>query len=111
MPGNRERTKRSAPRRSSSRNCGSRPEKQPTIDPSRLKDRYVFFGFSAPGLLDLRPTPVNKVNPGVEIHAAVLDNVLSREFMRDMPRPWFSIFTLILALLSSALVIGARKVR
>ena len=54
---------------------------------------------------------MNKVNPGVEIHAAVLDNILSREFMRDTPRPLVFILTLIFALLSSALVIGARKVR
>ena len=34
---------------------------QPTVDPELLRDRYVFFGFTAPGLFDLRPTPVSGV--------------------------------------------------
>lgn len=52
----------------------------PTIDPDVLKDRYVFFGFSAPGLHDLRSSPVSGVYTGVEIHATMLDNLLSRGF-------------------------------
>ena len=35
-----------------------------------FKDAYVFFGFSAPGLFDLRPVPVSGVYPGVEIYLA-----------------------------------------
>ncbi|HTO21216.1 MAG TPA: CHASE2 domain-containing protein, partial [Spirochaetia bacterium] len=29
----------------------------PGVDPAALKDKYVFFGFSAPGLFDLKPSP------------------------------------------------------
>lgn len=53
-----------------------------------LRDCFVFFGYSAPGLLDLRPTPVSGVYPGVEIHATVLDNFLSNDFLQDFPRVW-----------------------
>ena len=56
------------------------------LDPAVFKDAYVFFGFSAPGLMDLRPTPVSKVYPGVEIHATILDNLLAGDFM-CMARP------------------------
>ena len=41
---------------------------QPLIDPAVLKDKIVLFGFSAPGLLDLRPSPVAGVTSGTEIH-------------------------------------------
>jgi adenylate cyclase len=58
----------------------------PVIDPALFEDRYVFFGFSAPGLMDLRSSPVGGVYPGVEIHATMLDNLLSRDFMRNVPR-------------------------
>jgi adenylate cyclase len=50
-----------------------------------FRDRHVLFGYTAPGLYDLRPTPVGGVYPGVEIHATVLDNLLTSEFMRDAP--------------------------
>jgi len=55
----------------------------PTIrDKNAFKDKYVFFGFSAPGLYDLRSAPVDGVYPGVEIQATLLDNFLSGDFMR-----------------------------
>jgi len=56
-----------------------------TIDPEIFRDCYVFFGFSAPGLLDLRATPLSPVAPGVLIHATVLDNLLSGDFIRVVP--------------------------
>ena len=82
---------------------------KPSIDPARIRDCYVFFGFSAPGLLDLRPSPISKVCPGVEIHATALDTILSGRFIKDIPRLLVFIFTLILAFLSSFLVIYSRK--
>ncbi len=57
---------------------------KPTLDPSVFKDKYVLFGFSAPGLLDLKPTPMSGVYPGVEVNATMLDNLLSGDFMRPM---------------------------
>ena len=75
-----------------------REGKKPETDPQVFKDAYVFFGFSAPGLLDLRPTPVSKVYPGVLVHATALDNLLSRMFLRDLPDIWTGITTLLLAL-------------
>ena len=75
-----------------------RDGKKPSIDPSAFKDCYVFFGFSALGLLDLRPTPVSKVYPGVEVHATALDNLLSRMVLRDLPGGWTALATLLLAL-------------
>ena len=85
-------------------------EGQPAkIDPSILKDCYVFFGFSAPGLLDLRPTPISRVYPGVEIHATMLDNLLSLLFLKEVPAHAAILFTLILALLSGMLVVFSRK--
>ena len=55
----------------------------PTIrDKNAFKDKYVFFGFSAPGLYDLRSSPVDGVYPGVEIQATLLDNFISNDFIR-----------------------------
>jgi adenylate cyclase len=57
---------------------------KPDIDPALFKDHYVFFGYSAQGLLDLRPSPVDPKYPGVEIHATYLDNLLAGDGMRHI---------------------------
>ena len=67
------------------------------IDPAEFKDAYVFFGFSAMGLLDLRHTPLGGVTPGVVFHATALDNLLSGDFM-TRAGPWtVALLTLFLA--------------
>lgn len=58
----------------------------PTVDPAVFKDCHVFFGYSAPGLFDLQPTPVGDKYPGVEIHATLLDNALEGAFLRPVGR-------------------------
>ena len=46
------------------------------IDVSRLQGKIVLVGATAPGLLDLRATPVDPVYPGVEIHANLIAGML-----------------------------------
>lgn len=41
-----------------------------------LKGRIVLIGTSAPGLLDLRSTPVANAYPGVEVHANIISGIL-----------------------------------
>ncbi|MGI6086903.1 MAG: CHASE2 domain-containing protein [Kiritimatiellia bacterium] len=72
---------------------------------------YVFFGFSAPGLYDLRPTPVSGVYPGVEIHATMLDNLLSRDLMRDVPRRWTWLWLILMGGICGMAVRGGRNAR
>lgn len=75
----------------------------PDIDPGSFAGKYVFFGFSAPGLLDLRPTPIAPATPGVEVHANLLDNLLTRSGMRLMA-PWAVVTAILLVALSIAVV-------
>ena len=44
--------------------------------PERLRDKLVIVGATAPGLMDLRATPVDNVYPGVEIHASLVAGML-----------------------------------
>lgn len=74
---------------------------KPVVDPAELKDAHVLFAFSAPGLLDLRPTPLRRVAPGAEVHATALDNLLSGDFIATVPA-WLSALTV----LASALAAG-----
>ncbi|MDX6768552.1 MAG: adenylate/guanylate cyclase domain-containing protein [Elusimicrobiota bacterium] len=56
--------------------------KKPELDPGLFKDKVVFFGMTAAGLLDNRPSPVSPVFSGTEILAAATDNLLNRDFLR-----------------------------
>ena len=42
---------------------------------------------TAPGLLDLRPIPVNPKCPGVVLHTTFVDNLLTDSFIADAPAP------------------------
>ncbi len=53
----------------------------PTISPQVFEDAYVLIGYSAPGLYDLKPTPFAPRGSGMEIHAAVLNDWLTGDFL------------------------------
>lgn len=43
-----------------------------------LQDRMVLIGTSAPGLKDIRATPVDNLMPGVEVHANIIAGILDQ---------------------------------
>ena len=45
-------------------------------DSSQLAGRIVLIGTTAPGLMDLRSTPVGATYPGVEVHANLIAGIL-----------------------------------
>jgi len=57
-------------------------------DPGLLKDAIVLVGTTAPGLYDLRSTPVQKEYAGVEIHANLIAGILDQRFLQ---RPAFTL--------------------
>ncbi len=54
---------------------------KPVLDPALFKDKLVFVGMSAAGLLDNRPSPIAAVFPGTEIVAAAADNLLNGDYL------------------------------
>jgi adenylate cyclase len=54
-------------------------------DRAVLEDRIVLVGATAPGLLDLRSTPVDPVYPGVEIHANLIVGMLDGAIKQRPP--------------------------
>ena len=46
------------------------------VPKDKLEGKIVLIGTTAPGLLDLRATPVGKAYPGVEIHANLIAGIL-----------------------------------
>jgi len=51
------------------------------ISQEDIEGRIILVGTSAPGLLDLRATPVDAAVPGIDIHAQVLEHLLTGRFL------------------------------
>jgi adenylate cyclase len=80
---------------------------KPLVDPARFKDTIVVVGTTAPGLYDLIPVPFSEGKmPGMQIHASMLDSVLSGRFMKPAP-----VWAGVAALLLCALVAGIGLMR
>ncbi len=51
------------------------------LKPDSLKGAIAFVGATEIGIYDIRPTPFDPTQPGVELHATVAANVLERRFL------------------------------
>jgi adenylate cyclase len=51
------------------------------VAPDRFRGRLVLIGTSATGLLDIKTTPVQPDMPGVEVHAQILENILTKSLL------------------------------
>jgi adenylate cyclase len=69
------------------------------VTADRVAQRLMLIGTSAIGLLDQKTTPVDSIIPGVEIHAQVLENILTQSMLSA---PWYANS----AELATAFVIG-----
>ncbi len=76
--------------------------KEPDLNPAVLAGRVVVVGVAAPGLYDLKPTPLARVYPGPEIHATLIDSLLRRDFIRPV-RPWVTALVALAMALAAAL--------
>jgi adenylate cyclase len=57
------------------------------IEPEKLNGKIVLIGPTATAIEDLRITPFDKVFPGVESHATVIDNILHARYLKDPTLP------------------------
>ena len=70
---------------------------KPPIDPDVFRDKIVFVGVGAAGLYDVVVTPFadSASTPGVFLHAALADDVLSSRFLRKAPRDTAVLMTVV----------------
>lgn len=55
----------------------------PMLAPELFRDKIVLVGAKAAALFDLRSTPIADSLPGVEIHAAFLNNLMAGDFLKQ----------------------------
>ena len=53
-----------------------------TIENYDFKDKIVFIGTTASSLFDTKSVPIDKIYPGVEIHATYMNNLLDNSFIK-----------------------------
>ena len=60
-------------------------------------DKIILVGVTATGTYDMRSTPVSPVYPGVEIHATVIDNILTQHFLTKPNWSWiYDLFAILI---------------
>ncbi|MDH5486409.1 MAG: CHASE2 domain-containing protein [Gammaproteobacteria bacterium] len=67
-----------------------------TRPPDEFTGKIVIIGSTAPSLFDLKPTPLAKAHPGVEILATSLDNLKNRDYLRELS-PWIYVLVTLAA--------------
>ncbi len=77
---------------------------KPLVDPSTFRNAVVVVGTTAPGLSDLFTVPFKGRMPGIQVHASVIDSILSSRFLRPAP-PWIDVLVLAAAPILAALAI------
>jgi adenylate cyclase len=70
--------------------------------PEEFRDKVVFVGATAAGLLDLRPTSMRAVLPGYVIHATALDNILHGDALQRPRWTWRTAALLLLGAVAGA---------
>ncbi len=76
---------------------------KPLIPPETFKNKAVFIGATAAGLLDLKTTPFSSIEPypGVEIYATVFSNIIRDDYVYWFSTPlWIVISILLIFILS-----------
>jgi adenylate cyclase len=53
-----------------------------TVNPALIKGKLTIIGTSAAGMLDIRATPTERVMPGVEVHAQLIETALSGSYLQ-----------------------------
>jgi len=81
-------------------------EEKAPYQPEEFRDKIVFIGASALGAFDVFATPVGPVTPGVLVHAAAVESLLTQRAMRIPPRWAPHLLLLLMAGLAAAVVWG-----
>jgi adenylate cyclase len=63
---------------------------QGNVPDKEFEDKIVMVGATAVGIYDMRVTPFSSVFPGIEIHANIVDSVLSKDFL--FQPAWAAVF-------------------
>ena len=73
-------------------------------DNYNFRNKIVFVGTTAQSLFDTKSVPIDKIYPGVEIHATYLNNIIDNSFIRKTTQATDTIIIIGLILLITTIV-------
>lgn len=69
--------------------------KEHTRSPTEFTNKIVLIGSTAPSLFDMKPTPLSRLHPGIEILATAIDNLKRGDYLRyPRGRTFYPLLTL-----------------
>ncbi|PKN78500.1 MAG: adenylate/guanylate cyclase domain-containing protein [Candidatus Cloacimonetes bacterium HGW-Cloacimonetes-1] len=78
------------------------------VNPAYFQDKIILIGSSAAGLRDYRTSPLDKSYPGVELHATVMRNILSEDYIKWLSPWWTLLIVAILVLIVAVFIFRSR---
>jgi adenylate cyclase len=81
-----------------------RDGRNPVLSPDAVKDKVVVIGLAAPGLYDMKSTPFSRTYPGSEVHATVIENLLTADFITPVPRAANLVLIAVCSLLAATIL-------
>lgn len=69
-----------------------------------FKDKIVFIGTTASSLFDTKSVPIDKIYPGVEIHATYMNNLLDNSFVKQTT-PFVNVIIIVLLALVVSFIV------
>ena len=79
---------------------------QDKVSADRIRGKLIVVGTSAIGLSDLKTTPLDPVIPGAEVHAQIIESILTRELLSE-PSWTIGAEIIIAVVLGVAIIIAA----
>lgn len=74
-----------------------------------FKNKIVYIGTTAVSLYDTKSVPIDKLYPGVEVHATFLNNLIDNNFIKKVSEPINILISVILALFIGFVVIRTKS--
>jgi adenylate cyclase len=76
-------------------------DEKPAVDPAEFRDKIVIVGATAAGLYDQKAVPFAQKMSGSEIHAQVIDSILSNRFLSPAAPSTGAAITIVAALVAA----------
>jgi adenylate cyclase len=79
------------------------------IDPALFKGKIVLFGTTAAATFDLKSSPLDKIYPGVEIHATAIENLLKYQHVKVIDGGGIALATILAAIAAASAATFPRR--
>lgn len=81
---------------------------KPAIDLNEFRGKICVIGLTAAGLTDIKPVPMENAYPAVGVNATMISNVLNKNFIHSLPKPYNMLIILLVSVLVTMYLFNLR---